>query len=215
MKSLSNIVSWLFLPLFTPIIGLALAMYVESFAYSDSLYMLDDTLKLQLLIRYFFFGAVVPASGIIFMKFFGGVSSLEVDNRSERAMPILFTLMSSIALYWLVHSGNYGIRFSQFLVTYPAAAAITLLVCLLLTLFWSKVSLHTAGVGMMTGFVFAYAAHQLDYSFWILVLVIILSGMVMSARIFLGKHTLKETVVGFVCATIITFVVNYFGVSYL
>lgn len=215
MKALSNIVSWLFLPLFTPVIGLALALYIPSFAYTESLFMLPGDVKIQLLIRFFFFGALVPASGIIFMKLFGGVSSLEVDNRSERAMPILFTLMSSIALYWLAQSGNYGVRFSQFLITYPAAAGITLLICLLLTLFWSKVSLHTAGVGMMTGFVFAYVARQIEYEFWILILVIVLSGVVMSARIYLEKHTLRETVVGFVCATIITFVVNYFGISYL
>lgn len=215
MKALSNIVSWLFLPLFTPVIGLVLVMYVPSFAYTDSLYYLPPEVKINLLIRYFFFGAVVPASGIIFMKFFGGVSSLEIDNRSERATPILFTLFSSVALYWMSFSGDYGIHFSQFLITYPAAASITLLVCLLLTLFWSKVSLHTAGVGMMTGFIFAYTAHQIDFEFWLLLLTIILSGMIMSARIYLEKHTLKETIVGWFCATIITFVVNYFGINYL
>lgn len=215
MKLLAQAVSWLFLPLFTPLFGLIIAMYTPSFAYTESLYILAPELKIQLLYRFFFFGSAAPALGIIFLKLFGKVSSLEIDNRSERATPILFTLFSSIALYWLVSIGDYGIHFSQFLVSYPAAASVTLLICLFLTLFWSKVSLHTAGVGIMTGFVFAYMAHQLEFSFWVLVFVIVLSGLVMSARIYLGKHTLIEAIIGWISATIITFVVNYFGIFYL
>ena len=75
---------------------------------------------------------------------------------------------------------------------------------------WKKVSLHGGGMGIMTGLLIAYAAEMKEFDLWVIVFAIVASGLVMSARIYLGKHTLLEVVIGWFTGTLITFAVNYY-----
>jgi membrane-associated phospholipid phosphatase len=74
---------------------------------------------------------------------------------------------------------------------------------------WIKISLHGGGVGIMSGFLFAYAVEQAEFQFWILIFAIIASGLTISARLFLKKHTQLEVYTGWSLAVILTFLVNY------
>ena len=73
-----------------------------------------------------------------------------------------------------------------------------------------KVSLHATGVGIFTGFLLAYFSEQLFFNIWILALGFIVSGIVLSSRLFLEKHTPKELLVGYVFSFLITFGLNLF-----
>ena len=62
----------------------------------------------------------------------------------------------------------------------------------------------------MSGFLIAYAVEMEQFQLWILPFAIISSGLVMSARVYLEKHTLLEVVVGWFTGTFVTFAVNYY-----
>ena len=47
------------------------------------------------------------------------------------------------------------------------------------------------------GFLIAYFQTQAQFQFSILILSTILSGLVMSARLFLGKHNLRQCLMGY------------------
>jgi membrane-associated phospholipid phosphatase len=74
---------------------------------------------------------------------------------------------------------------------------------------WKKVSIHAGGAGIMFGFLLAYVLEQSEYQIWIIIVAILASGLVMTARLYLKKHTMSEVVIGWFVGTFITFVVNY------
>ena len=70
MKAISNVASWVFLPLFMPIYALLVVFYVPSnqdyLFNEDCMYLMHDTNKLVVLFEYeYFFGNNAPMSWII------------------------------------------------------------------------------------------------------------------------------------------------------
>lgn len=213
MKLSSHIISWLFIPLITPVIGVILAMYIPSYQdvlNEDCLYTLGPEQKLKLLYYYFFFCVLVPALALLYLKGIGVISTLEIDDRRERALPILVMFCSCLGLY-LLHTMMIpkGYHISKYIFSYPLAGVIATAIYFFQTL-WKKVSLHAGGMGIMTGFLIAYAVEMQEFQMWIILFAIITSGMVMSARVYLEKHTLLEVVIGWFTGTFVTFAVNYY-----
>ncbi|NVK65671.1 MAG: phosphatase PAP2 family protein [Flavobacteriales bacterium] len=213
MKIASQIISWLFVPLFTPVLGMMLVMFVPShqdILNEDSLYALIDAQKWQVLYHYFFFCMVVPGLSLLYLRSIGVVSTIEVDNRRERSIPILVMFASCLGLYLLhIFMIPAEIEIPKFIFSYPLAGAIVTVIFFFQTL-WKKVSLHAGGMGIMSGFIIAYVAEMQSFEMWIVVFAIITSGLVMSARVYLEKHTLLEVVIGWFTGTFVTFAVNYY-----
>ena len=161
MKLSSQIISWLFVPLITPVFAVLLVMYVPSHQdvlNEDNLYVISTQHKWQIFYYYFFFCVVVPGLSLLYLKAIGVVSTIEIDDRRERSLPILVMFCSCLGLY-LFHS--YAIPkdlgFSKYVYSYPLAGVIATAVYFFQTL-WKKVSLHAGGMGIMSGFLMAYAA---------------------------------------------------------
>jgi hypothetical protein len=74
-----------------------------------------------------------------------------------------------------------------------------------------KISMHAGGAGILTGFLYAYFMHQHNPSYAWMGLAILISGLVISARWYLRKHTALELFLGYTLAGIITFGVVYIG----
>ncbi len=213
MKITSQLISWLFVPLFTPVLGIILVLFVPSYQdvlNVDCLYTLSPEQKWQLLYYYFFFCVVVPGLAFLYLKGIGVISTIEVDDRKERSLPILIMFCSCLGLY-LLHTWMLPKEYnlSKYIYSYPLAGVIATAVYFFQTL-WKKVSLHAGGMGIMSGFLIAYAAEMQEFQLWIILFALISSGMVMSARVYLGKHTLLEVVIGWFTGTLITFAVNYY-----
>ncbi|MFT5778408.1 MAG: membrane-associated phospholipid phosphatase [Crocinitomicaceae bacterium] len=213
MRIVSHIISWAFIPLLTPVYGMMLAMFVPSrqdyYFNPENLFLQGDDRKWSLLYSYFFFCAIIPGLALMYLKNRGIISTLEVDDRKERVIPILIMFASCSGLFILFQYLPENLEIPKYIHSYPLAGVIATAVFFFLTL-WKKVSLHAGGVGIMTGFLIAYVSEQAEYQFWILGAAIIVSGLVMSARMYLGKHTLTEVAIGWFTGVIVTFVVNYF-----
>lgn len=213
MKISSQVISWLFVPLFTPVLGMILAMFIPStqdVLNEDCLYTLGIEQKWQIIYGYFFFCMLIPGLAFMYLKGIGVISTLEVDDRKERSIPILIMFGSCLGLFLLYYFMiPENVSVPKYIYSYPLSGVAATAVYFVQTL-WKKVSLHGGGMGIMTGFLIAYAAEMEQFEMWVILLAIIASGLVMSARIYLGKHTLLEVVIGWFTGTLITFAVNYY-----
>ena len=86
------------------------------------------------------------------------------------------------------------------------AALVIQMVCALINVWW-KISTHTAGIGGLAGGLVVYSIAFSFNPIWWLAFVILLAGMVGTARMILRQHTLAQVVTGFlvgvVCALFI------------
>lgn len=60
-----------------------------------------------------------------------------------------------------------------------------------------KISLHGIGMGALAGFVFMYYTGMEYYSLWILAAIFLMGGVVLSARLYLNAHSVKEVSFGY------------------
>jgi membrane-associated phospholipid phosphatase len=90
------------------------------------------------------------------------------------------------------------------------AGVVAMAVMCLVNHFW-KISAHCCGMGALTGFLFvqqlSYAA---DYSLPICI-IILLSGAVASARVYLKAHTLMQTLAGYLTGFSFIFIAGIIG----
>jgi len=199
MEKIARILSWVFIPLNAPVFAIAIAAYLQADDLThrqEVIFLLRDEWKFMLLLLFAFFSVVIPSFTILFLRSSGYITTVMMDHRKERLLPSLFVNASAIALYFvlqtkdpdgLLPSAIYGLAIGSFT---------TVFICTIITQWW-KVSLHAAGMGIITGFLFAYYGGLVFYEFWVLPLSLIASGLVMSARMYLGKHTLAQSLVGY------------------
>ena len=212
MKVLSTVASWVFLPLFMPVYALLILFYVPSnqdyLFNEDCMYCMHEQNKLVVLFEYGLFGVVLPGLSIIIMRFSGMIQTVEMDARNERNLPILITAMYCGMLYSLL-----SVQFKE--VTAPKYVIGLALsgICLSIVYYclnrWKKVSIHAGGAGIVFGLFMSYVIEHAEYQLWILVAAIVVSGFVMTARLFLDKHTMLEVVLGWFVGSFVTFAVNY------
>jgi membrane-associated phospholipid phosphatase len=214
MKFFANLISWIFLPLLMPIYALLLAMFVPSmengFYQEKTMYWMDIRLKLAVLGLYLIFSFVAPAISLIFLKRANIISNLEVDNRTERSIPILTTALYCALLACFLYSKAYG-AVPNSIILLPTGGLIAILIAGVIN-FVDKISMHALGVGMYVGFLVAYYQYQVQFAFSIIIVSVLIAGLVMSARIYLGKHTLVQSLSGFFLGFFVQFILlTYFG----
>lgn len=213
MQIAARIISWVFLPLFVPMYVLLLTLYVPSnqdyYSNHDCLYLLPPTYKWGLIYMFAIFSTIAPGASYIALFRTGIISTVEMDDRKERTVPILIMFFYCIALYAVFMFKVGGSTMPKFALALPLSGAVVTAVFVLLNR-WKKVSIHSGTMGIGTGYLLAYMLQHAEYAFWMLPVIIIASGAVMSARVYLGKHTMLEIVVGWFTGTLITFAINYF-----
>lgn len=210
MKETAKVLSWLFLPLFAPVFALMLGMFVEAqqpdMFLDKSLYYLKPDAKYFFIYVFAAFSAVFPILTLVYFKLTGIISSLQLHSREERMMPAFAVNLAAIGMFILLLSiDKYG-NFPQPIYALSLGSAITVAVTTIITAYW-KISLHAAGMGIITGFAFAYFAGMQLQAFWVLPLILVVSGTVISARMYLEAHSLEQSLSGFfigVAATVAT-----------
>ena len=208
MRTIAHIVSWLFLPLLAPVYALLVAMYTPAFEahflQPNSLYFLNGDQKYAVLYLFIAFSFLAPAITILFLQIRGQISSVMMHARSERVLPAILVNLFGVTLIILIHQLiPETLRAYRFINGLAYGSLITVFLCTLLTVKW-KVSLHAAGMGIFSGFVFAYFSQMSLFPLWIPPVVFLLSGLVMSMRILLNAHDLKQSFTGYFLGFIVT-----------
>lgn len=202
MTYLAKLLSWAFLPLFVPVYALTIGLYIENWEYNyfqhNCLFAIYNPEAKEVLMYLFFaFSFLAPALTVAFLQLRGNVDSVMLEKRSQRVVPSLMTIGFGILLLVMLYvKVPIAINGGPFIYGLAAGSLLTVVLCTILTFSW-KVSLHAAGMGILSGFLVIYYYHMDYYPMWILLLALIMSGVVMSARMYLKLHTLGQLVIGY------------------
>ena len=214
MKLFFQTISWVFMPLLMPIYALMIVFFVPSFqvetgAMNQQLIFYSTELKWGIIITFLIIGVLAPGLSFIVLRKQNMISTIEMDNGKERNLPLLITLVYGILLYGILISRAGNGILPKYIYALPLACTIHTAVSFIINKFL-KISLHASGAGILVGFIFAFCLGQVVYQFWIIILVIIVSTLVISSRLYLQKHKPIEVTIGFIVSCCVTFCVTYF-----
>jgi hypothetical protein len=153
--------------------------------------------------------SIIPVILVFVMRITGKINSLTLEKREERYLPYLITFI----LYFF----NYY-NFVKTPITHPlilqyllACSAIVLAVFVIN--FFNKISIHMATLGALTGLLaVANFAASVDTRL-LLIPVVLVSGLVASARYSLKAHQQQQLYLGYLLGFLLMFVILKFTIN--
>ena len=148
------------------------------------------------------FTILTPTITIFLFRKINGFARQELSERKKRYVPILLAIISYVFCLLMMRKLNIpwymtGIIFVSLVIS---------IICILVNLKW-KLSEHMAGMGGIIGGLVSFSAlFSYNPVVW-LCLFILIAGILGSARIVLGHHTLGEVLSGFVVGLVCSFLI--------
>ena len=212
-NKLSHLFSWIFIPLLMPLYGLLIVLFYpaeELVQNTISVYALPLGIKWIVFGMFAVFSFAAPGLSFLGLFRFKIITTIDIENRTERLYTLLIMLIYGLMLYWLIGESDPKHLLPPYFSSLAlAGVGVTLLFMGLTQVL--KISMHAGGAGILTGFLYAYFIQQHNPSYAWIGLSILVSGLVISARWYLRKHTALELFLGYTLAGIITFGVVYIG----
>lgn len=148
------------------------------------------------------FTIMIPVLAIFIFKKINGFSAQELGERKKRYVPFFLTITSYVFCLLMMNRLNIPWYMSGIIL----AALIMMVICIVVNLKW-KLSEHMAGAGAVIGGLVAFSALFGYNPVWWLCFFILVAGVLGTARIILGHHTLGEVMggfaVGFICSLMV------------
>lgn len=208
MKSFFSSLSYIFHPIFLPLMGLYFLFELPTKSLGlmqTSLYYTNPDAKNALYILFGFLTLAAPGISILIMKLNGIISSYHIVNRKERIYPLALVALYYILSYYFLQRMIPEGRVIPYLLPYVFGFTMTLIVAFILN-FYIKISLHMMAFFGIVGAIMGYFQNQLDYNLWFLLFLILVGGLVGSSRLYLKAHNIKEVILGIVFG---------FGIEYI
>ena len=191
----ARIVSALFNPFYLPVVGMILL-----FALSD-MNQLPISYRLQIILLTYVFTAFMPTLFIALYRRYQGWTLIQLGYRQRRMVPYIIAMVCYLACAWVLYA-NKAFYFCMVIVL---ASLVVQVVCALVNVWW-KISTHSAAIGGVTGALIFFANYYHFNPVWWLALVLLLAGVLGTARIILRQHSLSQVLggfgVGLVCAIV-------------
>ncbi|MDP2723694.1 MAG: hypothetical protein Q8O72_13140 [Bacteroidales bacterium] len=197
----AQIISILFHPLLVPTYLLLILSSLNTH------HVLTMPLQYRLLLIVFVFLTtfMLPALILIILRKFGVVKSLEMHERQERALPLIIVSAFFYLTYYLLKQMEQNSLFTLFMI----GATMLVLLCLIINYF-TKVSIHATSWGGFLGAFMGFSLNfQVDVTLW-LYAIILITGMVATARLILKAHTVAQVYGGFLLGSISQLLLFYY-----
>ena len=149
---------------------------------------------------------VAPLISVGYLVYSKQVSSIYLDERKERIIPLSIAAAYTLGLYYMFMK----FALPPVVLAVVGVGVIGISITLIITLFW-KISAHMMGVAGFGGVVFALSKLLLPVSMEIMVGFFVLAGLVGYARIKQDSHTLNQVLAGWVLG----FAISYLAMMYL
>lgn len=118
---------------------------------------------------------------------------LSLDDKRSRVKPFVLSAIIYFAFAYLMHE---HLQLNPVIPAIVAGTASSILLSGIISYFW-KVSIHGVGAGGVTGFIIVlnegYADGEL---FYFVPGIVVLSGLILSARLYLNEHTPSQVLAG-------------------
>lgn len=185
MKTVANTISIIFQPIFMPLFGILLLLQFPLFVY-------NFYQKLLITVFVFLFTGLIPAFVVLISMKTGKVSDQFISNRKERTIPYIISIISYFVGAIAISKFNMG----KIVQLFMFGMTLSLIFISIINIFW-KISAHAAGVGGLLGAILFFSYIMSINPVGIICLGILISGMVLSSRIYLKAHTPLQTLAGF------------------
>jgi membrane-associated phospholipid phosphatase len=193
LKSISKVTSYIFHPVFISFYIFLTLYYIAPLPVFYTFFTYKSTLALFGIIL--IYTAILPGLVTLWMKRTRFISDIEISIVAER--PKVYLLISAFygsLAYFLYSKGGVlaptGTIIMIITTNIVGLAAISL---------FSKISSHVSALAAAVGIFSAIYLKYYEYSlFYVIIISLILTGWVGSARMYLGSHTLSQIIVGFI-----------------
>lgn len=197
----SRILSYILHPLLIPTLATS-ALLLKPEVYTI---VLPVSLITWFLSVVFLFTLVIPVTGMLILLKFNAVTSLEMNVRSERTIPLIIASTSFMLLLFQLKSTNVPPIFLY--VLYSATFA--LIAGLMINLVY-KISLHTLGWGAIAA-TLTVISLRLGIPLLIFIIpAVILSGFAGYARLKENAHNQAQVYLGFIAGVIVIILITLF-----
>jgi membrane-associated phospholipid phosphatase len=120
--------------------------------------------------------------------------------KEKRVVPYVISILCYFGCYYFLNSVHVPHVIGGIVVV----ALVVQILCALINVWW-KISTHTAAIGGVAGALIAFSFKFVFNPVWWLCLVLILAGMVGTARMILRQHSLLQVVMGFLTGFLCAF----------
>jgi len=153
---------------------------------------------------------VLPVLNIGLFRLLGTVKNFSMPTRGERVFPFIFISVLYCVVTYLFYS-RLRISPNDNMFRFLLIVDLLVVVATLITFFY-KISVHSLAMGGLIGILLPLnKAADSGVLFYPLLGVILLTGVVMAARLRLNAHTLREVLSG----ALVGFAVSFFSLGFL
>lgn len=198
-ERLAKIISIVFHPVLVPTLGMLLLLH-SGFYFS----MLSWEAKRFVLLVVFFTTCILPLLMVSILAI-NPRFDISMSKSTDRVIPLLASAVFYYLGFILLGKMNIFPVFKLFML-----ASVLVLVALLIISFKWKISNHMAALGALAGVFFALSFRKGLNPIYSILIVVLVSGLVGTARLALKKHSIWEVIAGYVLGFSILYVIVYF-----
>ncbi|MDX8338148.1 phosphatase PAP2 family protein [Draconibacterium sp. IB214405] len=199
-KQLAKIISIIFHPVLIPTLGMFLLL--NSGFYFELL--LWEAKRFVLLVV-FFTTCILPMLSVAILSLNPNFN-VNMPNNRDRVIPLLSASVFYYLGFILLKKVQAVPEFKVFML----ASVLVLVALLVISLKW-KISNHMAAIGGLAGTLFALSFRHGINPIYSILIVVLLSGLIGTARLILGKHSLLELIAGYGLGFSVLYLVIYFA----
>ena len=186
MKKILPFFSYLFHPIFIPILGTLFYIFFNQNYYSREQYFL---LLFQVVIITF----LLPLTFFYLLRTFGKVDNVMLAETSQRKIPLIVQIsLTAVLIQKSVTIDRFPELYFFFL-----GGIISTIIALLFVFANIKASIHMIAMSTLTFFAIALSIHHQENCIAIVAILFLISGLVATSRLYMKAHTLTELILGY------------------
>lgn len=208
LRMLAQVISFVFHPLLILTYMLVLLLLVNPYLFG--VHSIGEQASKLLIIQVFLYTFFIPVVAVFMLRALGFVQSIELKDREERIGPYILTGIFYLWLFYNLYNSrdatsgqlSFVLQIPTAYTSFVLGATLGLFIAFFINNF-SKISAHAVGLGGLLGMVvitlmlFSYESFTVDSTIFgtlqvsmttVLIIVIIIAGIVGSARLLLQAH---------------------------
>ncbi len=154
----------------------------------------------------FFLTCCIPLSVILLLIRQQVITNIYLYNPNERRLPYIYSLFACGCWCYFLHSMLH----LPSIVLAMAIAATVVLLCVMIITHWWKISAHLSFMGTLLAAVIGYSWHTSINPLWLISTLLVLTLLLMYARIYLKQHTTAQVIAGFTMGFTLTLLATLF-----
>lgn len=193
---LARILSLIFHPLLIPTYGILLIFSQNTYVS----YSIPVSLKSVIFLVVFMTTLILPFITSYFLLRSKQINSFQMEFKEERVLPFISTAIYYLFGYYLLNQIDLPFAFDLIML-----GGISCIIIALIINFTWKISIHLIGLGGIVGILLGLSQRLMLDLQGVIVVAIILSGFLGTARLIAGSHTPSQIYIGFIVGFLVMF----------